>query len=204
MSRASDRRQKEQVLNQSTYYHILIWIILFNFGVQVGSGELLKFQAHYGSLLKASMLTLHKRDKKQEKLRSEEAAKRKKKMTETIILDGPKRGKGRRAHQRKVKALLKQEESQKKYREREEARKKSEATVVIGVTLQASILPFEPVLILLSLTARCINMIFVIRSIIQGLLNQTSIACALQMCHLKLQGRGQDIVHHLVVLHQLS
>jgi len=76
------------------------------------------------------MTTLRKRDKKQEKLRAEEAAKRKKKMTETIILDGPKRGKGRRTHQRKFKAFLKQEESQKKYREREEARKKSEATVV--------------------------------------------------------------------------
>lgn len=50
-------------------------------------------------------------------------------MTEPIVLDGPKRGKGRRTHQRKVKALLKQEESQKKYREREEARIKSEATV---------------------------------------------------------------------------
>ena len=51
-------------------------------------------------------------------------------MTEPIVLDGPKRGKGRRTHQRKVKALLKQEESQKKYREREEARMKSEATGV--------------------------------------------------------------------------
>ena len=75
------------------------------------------------------MTTLRKRDKKQEKLRSEEAAKRRKHMTEPIVLDGPKRGKGRRTHQRKVKALLKQEESQKKYREREEARIKSEATV---------------------------------------------------------------------------
>jgi len=109
------------ISSSGSYYSILI---------QVGSGELLKFQAHYGSLLKASMTTLRKRDKKQERLRSEEAAKRKKKMTEPVILDGPKRGKGRRTHQRKVKALLKQEESQKKYREREEARKKSEATVV--------------------------------------------------------------------------
>jgi len=72
------------------------------------------------------MTTLRKRDKKQEKLRSEEAAKRKKKMSETITLDGPNRGNGRRTHQRKVKALLKQEESQKKFREREEARKRAE------------------------------------------------------------------------------
>ena len=49
---------------------------------------------------------------------------------EPVILDGPKQGKGRRTHQYKVKALLKQEVSQKKYRAREEARKKSEATVV--------------------------------------------------------------------------
>jgi len=56
----------EQVLNQSMYHLIFIWIMLFNFRVQVGSGELLKFQAHYGSLLKASMTTLRKRDKQQE------------------------------------------------------------------------------------------------------------------------------------------
>jgi len=129
MSRSCDRWQEEQILNQSTSHHIFIRIILFNFRVQVGSGELLKFQTHYRPLLKASMTTLRKRDKKQEKLRSEEAAKRKK-MTEPIILHGPKRGKGRRTHQRKVKALLKQEESQKKFREREEAMKKSEATYV--------------------------------------------------------------------------
>jgi hypothetical protein len=35
------------------------------------------------------MTTLRKRDKKQEKLRSEEAAKRRKHMTEPIVLDGP-------------------------------------------------------------------------------------------------------------------
>jgi len=51
-------------------------------------------------------------------------------MTEPIILDGLKRGKGGRTYQRKVKALLKHKESQKKFREREEVRKKSEATVV--------------------------------------------------------------------------
>ena len=121
------------------YYYIFIWIILFNFIVQVGSSQLLKFQAHYGYLLKASMTTLRKRDKKQEKLRSEEAAKRKKKMTEPILLDGPKRGKGRRTHQCKVRALLKQEESQKKYRERG-GKEEERRYCCIGVTLQSCLL----------------------------------------------------------------
>jgi signal recognition particle subunit SRP14 len=44
-------------------------------------------------------------------------------MTEAVILDGHKRGKGRRQRQRKIKALLKQQASQKKFQEREEARK---------------------------------------------------------------------------------
>jgi signal recognition particle subunit SRP14 len=100
------------------------------FSTKVAPGELLKFQAHYGSLLKASMTTLRKRDKKREKIRSEGAAKRRKSMTEPIVLDGSKRGKGRRKHQRKLKALLKQQESQKKHQEREEAKKKSLEVVV--------------------------------------------------------------------------
>ncbi|KAF8971812.1 signal recognition particle, SRP9/SRP14 subunit [Flammula alnicola] len=99
------------------------------FSAKVEPGELLKFQAHYGSLLKASMTTLRKRDKKREKLHAEEAAKRKKKMTEPIVLDGNKRGKGRRRRQRKVKALLKQQESQKKHQEREEGRGKADLVV---------------------------------------------------------------------------
>lgn len=75
------------------------------------------------------MVSLRKRDKKREKLRADQAAKRKKRMTEPIVLDGNKRGKGRRQRQRKVKALIKQEESQAKFREREEARKKLKADV---------------------------------------------------------------------------
>jgi signal recognition particle subunit SRP14 len=75
------------------------------------------------------MVSLRKRDKKREKLRADQAAKRKKRMTEPIVLDGHKRGKGRRQRQRKVKALIKQEESQAKFREREEARKKLKADV---------------------------------------------------------------------------
>ncbi|PPQ89979.1 hypothetical protein CVT25_009619 [Psilocybe cyanescens] len=97
------------------------------FSTKVEPGELFKFQAHYGNLLKTSMTTLRKRDKKREKLRAEEASKRKKEMTEPIVLDGSKRGKGRRQQQRKIKALLKQQESQRKHHEREEASKKTES-----------------------------------------------------------------------------
>jgi signal recognition particle subunit SRP14 len=71
------------------------------------------------------MSTLRKRDKKREKTRAEEAAKRRHKFTEPITLDGPKRGKGRRQRQRKIKALLKYQASQKKFQEREEARKQT-------------------------------------------------------------------------------
>jgi len=63
------------------------------------------------------MTTLRKRDKKREKSRSEEAAKRKHRMTEPIILDGQKRGKGRRKRQRQIRALLKQQTSQKRHKE---------------------------------------------------------------------------------------
>jgi len=71
------------------------------------------------------MSTLWKRDKKREKTRAEEAAKRRHKMTELIILDGQKRGNGRRKRQRKIKAFLKQQASQKKFQEREEARRQA-------------------------------------------------------------------------------
>lgn len=111
-------------------YHLL------NHGVhiQVESSELIKFHSLYGSLLKSSMTaTLRKRDKKREKSHAEEAAKRKKKMTEPVKLEAGqshKRGKGRRQHQRKIKALLKQQEAQKKHKEREEAALKASAVVV--------------------------------------------------------------------------
>ncbi|KAF9472575.1 signal recognition particle, SRP9/SRP14 subunit [Pholiota conissans] len=100
------------------------------FATKVESSELIKFQAHYGALLKASMLTLRKRDKKREKLRAEEAAKRKKKMTEPVMLNSSKRGKGRRQYQRKLRALQKQEESQAKFQEREASAKQKSETIV--------------------------------------------------------------------------
>ena len=87
--------------------------------------ELDGFSVRYGSLLKLSMTTLRKRDKKREKTHAEEGAKRRLKMTELIVLDGHKRGKGRRQRQRKIRALLKQQASQKKFQEREEGKKTS-------------------------------------------------------------------------------
>jgi len=44
-------------------------------------------------------------------------------MTEPVVVDGPKRGAGRRKRQRQIKAAIKQAESQKKFKEREEKRK---------------------------------------------------------------------------------
>ncbi|KAG6901589.1 hypothetical protein C0995_010260 [Termitomyces sp. Mi166 len=90
------------------------------FSTKVEPGQLEKFYVAYGSLLKASMTTLRKRDKKREKIRSEQAAARKKKMTEPVVVDGPKRGKGRRKRQRQIKASIKQQDSQQKFKEREE------------------------------------------------------------------------------------
>ncbi|KAG6919094.1 hypothetical protein DXG01_009347 [Tephrocybe rancida] len=98
------------------------------FSTQVEPGQLMKFHAAYGALVKASMTTLRKRDKKREKIRSEQAAQRKKKMTEQVVLDGPKRGKGRRKRQRQVKALLKQQASQQKFKEREEQQRKAQSS----------------------------------------------------------------------------
>ncbi|PFH48103.1 hypothetical protein AMATHDRAFT_76885 [Amanita thiersii Skay4041] len=95
------------------------------FSTKVVPGDLDKFHAAYGTLLKASMSTLRKRDKKREKLRSEQAIRRKKKMTEPVVINGPKRGNGRRKRQRQIKAALKQKESQKKFNEKEEARQKA-------------------------------------------------------------------------------
>ncbi|KAE9406155.1 signal recognition particle, SRP9/SRP14 subunit [Gymnopus androsaceus JB14] len=80
-----------------------------------------KFYQAYGTLLKSSMTTLRKRDKKREKQRAEQAAARKQKLTEPVVIDGPKRGHGRRKRQRQVKAALKQQEALSKIKAREEA-----------------------------------------------------------------------------------
>ena len=91
---------------------------------QVDANELTNFYLAYAALLKSSLsLTLRKRDKKKEKTKQDQILKRKKRMTEPVIVDGPKRGAGRRKRQRQIKAAIKQAEAQKKFKEREEKRK---------------------------------------------------------------------------------
>ncbi|KAF8899426.1 signal recognition particle, SRP9/SRP14 subunit [Infundibulicybe gibba] len=89
------------------------------FSTRINSGQLPVFHAAYSSLLKASMSTLKKRDKKREKLRSEQTARRRKLMSDPAVIDGPKRGNGRKKRQRQVKLALKQQKSQQKFKERE-------------------------------------------------------------------------------------
>lgn len=98
-----------------------------NFSTRVEPGELDAFHAKYGTLLKASMTTMRKRDKKREQQRKEEVARRKRRLAEDIVVEGPKRGNGRRKRQRKIKAALKQEETRQRVKEREEARSKAKA-----------------------------------------------------------------------------
>lgn len=90
---------------------------------QVFPDDLEKFNSAYGTLLKSSMPTLRKRDKKKEKERAERIALRKKRMTELVTISGPKRGAGRRKRQRLVKEFLKRQESRRKFLEREQASK---------------------------------------------------------------------------------
>jgi len=92
-----------------------------NFSTHVAPGHLEKFHAAYGALLKSSMPTLRKRDKKREKERGERTALRKKRISEPINIEGPKRGKGRRKRQRLMKAALKQEEARKRAQEKTQA-----------------------------------------------------------------------------------
>jgi signal recognition particle subunit SRP14 len=89
--------------------------------LKVEPGQLLSFHAAYGTLLKNSMPgALRKRDKKREKIRSEQAAQRKKRIQADVVVSGPKRGKGRRKRQRQIKAAIKQQESREKFKKREE------------------------------------------------------------------------------------
>ena len=97
----------------------LIWLY---FKPKVQPGDLEKFHSVYGVLLKSSMPKLRKRDKKREKERADRAAAKKKRILESVAVEGPKRGSGRRKRQRRIKALLKQEVSRKKFQEREKAK----------------------------------------------------------------------------------
>ncbi|KAG2337610.1 signal recognition particle, SRP9/SRP14 subunit [Suillus weaverae] len=94
------------------------------FSTKILSIDLDKFHSAYGALLKASMTTLRKRDKKREKQRAEQLAKRKQRMADPVVIDGPKRGNGRRKRQRQVKAALKHADMKERAAKREEARTK--------------------------------------------------------------------------------
>ncbi|THH09205.1 hypothetical protein EW146_g8748 [Bondarzewia mesenterica] len=95
------------------------------FSTRVEPGQLDKFHSAYGALLKSSMTTLRKRDKKREKQRAEQLAVRKKRLAEPIVIEGSKRGAGRKKRQRRIKAAVKQEEAKRRVAEREEAQAKS-------------------------------------------------------------------------------
>jgi signal recognition particle subunit SRP14 len=74
------------------------------------------------------MGTLRKRDKKKEKQRAEDAARRKARLAAPVAVAGPKRGAGRRQRTRKLKAALKQEETKRRIEEHEAARAKARAS----------------------------------------------------------------------------
>jgi signal recognition particle subunit SRP14 len=94
------------------------------FITQITSGELDTFLNAYGALLKSSMSTLRKRDKKREKVRAEKLAARKQRLTVPVLIEGPKRGKGRKKRQRRVEAELKQEAVRQRMQEEQEAKEK--------------------------------------------------------------------------------
>ncbi|KAK1232493.1 hypothetical protein PQX77_004344 [Marasmius sp. AFHP31] len=97
------------------------------FSTRVSSSQLPAFHREYGTLLKASMTTLRKRDKKREKQRAEQVALRKKRLNEPVVVDGAKRGKGRSRRQRQMKAAIKQQEALQQAKAREEAKAKAAA-----------------------------------------------------------------------------
>jgi signal recognition particle subunit SRP14 len=65
------------------------------------------------------MSTLRKRDKKREKVRTEKLVVRKQQLAEPVLIEGPKRGKGRKKRERRVKAALKQDAARQRLEERE-------------------------------------------------------------------------------------
>ena len=68
------------------------------------------------------MSTLRKRDKKREKLRAEQLARKKKRFVEEVVVSGPKRGAGRRKRKRFITAAVKLAEFKKKAAERDAAK----------------------------------------------------------------------------------
>ncbi|KAF8545544.1 signal recognition particle SRP9 SRP14 subunit, partial [Imleria badia] len=100
-----------------------------NFSMHVISSDPPKFHTAYGSLLKASFMTLRKRDKKCEKLCTEQLTKRKQHMAEPVVISGPKHGNGQRKRQRKVKAVIKQEQAKERSAKREDEGAKAQRLV---------------------------------------------------------------------------
>jgi len=94
---------------------------------QITSGQLDKFLNAYGTLLKSSMSTLRKRDKKREKVRAEKVAARKQRLAEPIAIEGPKRGSGRKKRQRRIESAIKQEAARQRVQEKREGKEKGKA-----------------------------------------------------------------------------
>lgn len=120
--RATDGKRTE--FSTHVCIHWKEWLDMTHNSAQVHPEDLEKFHSVYGALLKSSMSTLRKRDKKREKQRAEKSAAKKRKLTEPIIVQGSKRGNGRRKRQRLVKAALRQEETRKKTIEQEPTKAK--------------------------------------------------------------------------------
>jgi signal recognition particle subunit SRP14 len=70
------------------------------------------------------MSTLRKRDKKREKVREEKLVARKQRLAEPVLIEGPKRGNGRKMRKRRVKTALKQEAVRQRMQEEQEAKEK--------------------------------------------------------------------------------
>jgi len=98
-----------------------------NFSTHIAPGQLDQFHATYGALLKSSMTSLRKRDKKREKQKQDQITRRKRSLAEDVAIEGAKRGNGRRKRQRRIKAALKQEEARKRMQEREESKSKAKS-----------------------------------------------------------------------------
>ncbi|KAF8324065.1 signal recognition particle, SRP9/SRP14 subunit [Clavulina sp. PMI_390] len=100
----------------------------FKMSTHISSAELPAFHAAYGSLLRASMTTMKKRDKKKERAKLEKAELRRQKLAKDVVISAPKRGSGRRKFQRQMKAAVKQIEAREKQVARDEARAKKHPT----------------------------------------------------------------------------
>ena len=89
---------------------------------QVEPADLERFHSEYGTLLKTSMSTLRKRDKKREKIRAEELAKKKKRVMDEVVVSGPKRGAGRKKRKRLISTAVKLAEFKRRAAEKDAAK----------------------------------------------------------------------------------